>query len=381
MAFGMPAVPGWRFGAGIVADLAASAVPLAAGAPVLIVADPFWVVEGLVGRMQAGLGAAGLRSAVYAGFAGEPKLEHLEAAIAAARGSGAGLVIGIGGGSALDLAKAAAALARSEEDPAAFCGAARPFPAARLPCIAIPTTAGTGSEFSATNIVSLPNGRKSWIWGQETKPQLVILDPELSASLPPALTAWTGMDALVHAFEACTNRDSHDGVVIPAHAALARIARALPRAVAAPGDLAARGEMLVGSGLAGQAIDACGTAIAHHLSHALAGLAPVHHGLATALAFEITLPWLVAQENPRLGPAAAALGLSGPAALPGYVSALMDRLGIERRLPPAFAGIAPAALLAEMSAPENRPMLARTAGDFAAEAAPVAERLLALARP
>lgn len=381
MGYAMAAVPAWCFGEGQAEAIGPLAAPLAAGRPVLILADPFWVAQGLVGGMQASLSAAGLDSTVFADFAGEPKLAHLEAAIAAGRAAGAGLVIGLGGGSALDLAKAAAALLHAEEPPLAWCGRVRDFPAARARMLMVPTTAGTGSEFSSTCIVSLPSGRKTWIWGQATKPDLVLLDPALSASLPPALTAWTGMDAFVHAFEAATNRNAHDGVEPAAHAALRLIGAALPRAVAEGGDLRARGAMLHASGLAGQAIDNCGTAIAHHLSHALAGLAPVHHGLATALAFELALPWLCGQANPRLARVAAALGLPGPAALPSHVSALMDAAGIVRRLPPAFAAFRPADLLAEMEAPENRPMRAATFGDFAPAAAETARALLALAAP
>jgi alcohol dehydrogenase class IV len=337
------------------------------------------VAAGLVERMGASLSAEGVTFSVFSDFAGEPKLAHLDAAIAACRTAGADLVIGIGGGSALDLAKSAAALARADEEAFAWCGTVRDFPADRPAKIAIPTTAGTGSEFSATNIVSLPTGRKTWIWGAATKPDLVILDPELSASLPPALTAWTGMDAFVHAFEAATNRNAHDGVEIAAHEAMRRIARALPRAVADGADLAARGEMLIASGLAGQAIDNCGTAIAHNLSHALAGLAPVHHGLATLLAFEITLPWLAAQQNPRLARVAAALGLGGAPALPGFVTGLIDACGIARLLPPAFARCTAADLMREIAAAENQPMLRATTGDFVPEAEGVAARLLALA--
>ncbi|HEU0221916.1 MAG TPA: iron-containing alcohol dehydrogenase [Paracoccaceae bacterium] len=378
MSFEMSFVPAWRFGAGLAERIGPVAAPLAAGRPVLIVADPFWVTFGLVERMAASLAEAGLPSVTHSDIAGEPKLAQLEAAIAAARSSEAGLVIGIGGGSALDLAKAAAALMRAEEGPEAYCGVVRDLPRERPARIMIPTTAGTGSEFSATNIVALPSGRKSWIWGTATKPDLVILDPALAASLPPALTAWCGMDAFVHAFEACTSRNAHAGVEIVAHEALRRIARALPLAVEAGGDIAARGEMLIGSGLAGQAIDNCGTAIAHNLAHALAGLAPVHHGLATALAYELTLPWLCAQDNPGIVRAAAALGLNA-AELPGFVTDLMDRCGFVRALPPAFARFGVADLMREIEAEENRPMLKATMGDFPKVAEATAAHLLALA--
>lgn len=114
--------------------------------------------------------------------------------------------------------------------------------------------------------------------------------------------------------------------------------------------------MLFASFLAGVAIDCCGTAVAHNVSHALAGLAPVHHGLATALAFEATLPWLAEAPTPELEAAARACGAASAAALPEAISALMDRCGIVRKLPDAFAGIEAAAIAREMAAPENAPM-------------------------
>lgn len=391
MAYGMPAVPEWRLEAGIAAGIAAHATRLAT-APhdaaektgALVVADPFWLAEGLAGRLAEEIGAAGVPVSVLPGPAGEPGLADLEAAVAAARGGtiapAARLVIGIGGGSTLDVAKAAAAIAPGPAMASAVIGGA-PLPHRPLAKIMVPTTAGTGSEFSATNIVTLPSGRKGWVWGAATKPDLVLMDPALTASLPPALTGWCGMDAFIHAFEACTCRHAHDGVEPVAHAALALAARALPRAVAEGGDLEARAAMLMASGLAGQAIDACGTGLAHNLSHALAGIGAVNHGLATALAFEATLPWLVTTGAPRLDRAAAALGLRGAASLPGFVSRLMDASGIERRLPACFRGIAPERLAAEIRDPANAPMLAATPGDFSPRIEATAAALLALAAP
>ncbi len=95
------------------------------------------------------------------------------------------------------------------------------------------------------------------------------------------------------------------------HEALGLIAGSLEKAVKEPENLEARGEVLLGSCLAGIAIDNCGTAIAHNISHALAALAPVHHGLATALGFELTLPWLVEADTTELDAAARACGLAG----------------------------------------------------------------------
>ena len=141
------------------------------------------------------------------------------------------------------------------------------------------------------------------------------------------------------------------------------IAGNLAEAVRNPSDLDARGKVLLGSCYAGVAIDNCGTAIAHNISHAMAGLAPIHHGLATALGFEVSLSWLAEADTDDLRQAAAVLGLSKASEIPAFVSRLMDNCGIRRALPAAFAKFSAADLAAEMRATENQPMRRSTIRD------------------
>jgi len=361
LVYSISAVPEIRFGEGAFEGLADAARSFGDISTACLVIDGFLARSGLADRVKAGLAEAGIETRLYSDFAGEPKIAHVRAASALA--TGVGLVIGIGGGSALDIAKIAACAAASGKDPMHYALAANPLPKNPLKKIMVPTTAGTGSETSATNIFAGPEGKKLWIWGAETKADLVILDPALTKTLPADLTAWCGLDAFVHAFEAATNRNTHPGGQLYAHEALRLIVGSLERAVREPNDMEARGAVLRGSCLAGIAIDNCGTAIAHNISHALAGLAPVHHGLATALGFELTLDWLAATDTPELNAAARACGLERASALPAFVSGLMDRCGIRRSLPAAFAPFGPAALAAEMRAPENQPMRRATVRD------------------
>ena len=242
--------------------------------------------------------------------------------------------------------------------------AANPLPKNPLKKILVPTTAGTGSETSATCIFAGPDGKKLWVWGAETKADLVILDPELTVSLPANLTAWCGIDAFVHAFEASTNRNTHAGGQFYGHQAMRLLVDNLEAAVREPGNVEARGAVLLGSCYAGVAIDNCGTAVAHNISHALAGLGPVHHGLATALGFEKTLTWLAEAKTADLETAARACGVASAADLPAFVSGWMDRCGIERKLPSAFADFTAADLAREMKAPENQPMRRSTVRDI-----------------
>lgn len=354
MQFTTSFIPEIRFAPGAVDTIAASAAAFGSIHRAAVIMDGFLAASGLSDRLVAALKAEGIEASVYSGFSGEPKLAHVEAATEAARG--ADLVIGVGGGSALDIAKVAACAAASGENPMHYALAANPLPKNPLKKILVPTTAGTGSETSATCIFAGPDGKKLWVWGAETKADLVILDPALTVSLPANLTAWCGLDAFVHAFEASTNRNTHAGGQFYGHQAMKLLGGNLETAIREPANLEARGAVLLGSCYAGVAIDNCGTAIAHNISHALAGLGPVHHGLATALGFEQTLPWLVEAGTADLEGAAHACGLGSAAELPAFIRAWMDRCGFSRSLPAAFASFTAADLAREMKAPENQPM-------------------------
>ena len=351
-------VPEVHFGVGRAGRVADDAAALGdPDRPVVLVTDAALVELGIAGRLEGALEAAGARCAVFSEIAGEPKQAQVEAATDFVRSRGAGLVICLGGGSAMDVGKIAATIALTEDGPAAFAMEGKPLPQRGVPKLCLPTTAGTGSEFSSTNIFTDEAGRKVWVWGSATKPARVILDPELTVSLPPPLTAWTGLDAFAHALESCTNAHRHAWNDLYAHRALGLIAGALETAVHEPADLAARGAMLLGSAYAGIAIDNCSAGLAHNLSHALAALGAVHHGLATALGLEIVLGWQVATDHGPFAAAAAACGLGhDAAALAPWYGDLLTRCGIERRLPAHFRGLGAATLAAEMRAPETRYM-------------------------
>ncbi len=364
VAFSTSFVPEIRFGDNLHQTIGSAASSFGAKAAAIVI-DGFLAQRGLADRITAQLQAEGIEAYVFSDFAGEPKIAHVRHATEVV--TGADLVIGIGGGSALDIAKIAACCAASGEDAMYYALAANPLPKSPLKKIMVPTTAGTGSETSATNIFAGPAGKKLWIWGAETKADLVLLDPTLTATLPADLTAWCGMDAFIHAFEAATNRNTHAGGKFYAHEALRLVTGALEAAVKQPDNMEARGKVLLGSCYAGIAIDNCGTAVAHAVSHALAGLAPIHHGLATALGFEATLAWLVEADTADLNAAAKACGLAKAADLPAFVSGLMDRCGIVRALPNAFEAIGSGALANEMKAPENQPMRRSTIREISDE--------------
>ena len=274
----------------------------------MIIADPVMEKLGWTERIVAMLAETEIRAAVYADLAGEPKVAEIDRATAAARALPAELIIGIGGGSALDTAKLVAATTRSGLSAAAYALCDTPLPGDALPVIAIPSTAGTGSEVTRTSVFALNSGVKTWAWGDPLKPVAALLDPELTASLPAPLTAATALDALVHAIEAATNARRNPGTDLYCHRAIGLISRNLEAAIKDGSDLAARGGLLLGSCYAGIAIDNGGTALAHNISHAVAALAPIAHGRATALAMLATMDWVAAAVPEAFAGVAQAMG-------------------------------------------------------------------------
>ena len=236
-----------------------------------------------------------------------------------------------------------------------------PLPTRPLRKLCIPTTSGTGSETTRTAILTRADHAKVWLWGDELKADAVILDPELTVSLPAPFTAATGIDALVHAVEAATNRNANPLADLYAHEAIRLVAANLHRALEAPGDLAAREAMQRAAALAGIAIDNCGTAIAHAIGHAMGSLAGIPHGRAVGVAMLASLPWTMAEGDERFGACAAAMGAEPTAA--GFRDAyerLVRASGMMVSVRNEFAGVSAEAFAAQIARPENAAMRAST---------------------
>jgi alcohol dehydrogenase class IV len=195
---------------------------------------------------------------------------------------------------------------------------------------------------------------KYWFWAPALKPDLILHDPEIVIGLPPAITAATGIDALVHAIEAATNLNATPLNNLFAYRAIELVRRWLPIAVAEPSNLEARAGMLEAATLAGVAIDNAGTAIAHNVGHALGSIAGVPHGRAVAIGMAATLAWNVDADPDVYAPVADAMGVAGGAA--ALADAFLDfvrQVGVDLALPGLQAG----RLAAQMDAPENAAML------------------------
>ncbi len=273
--------PSIRMGAGLLNDLG-SITQAICGERVLLVTDPGMMATGIVDRALAALQASGISVTVFSQVeADPPESVILAATSAAAEASG---VIGLGGGSSIDVAKLAALLAKGGETLADVYGVGM-AQGPRLPLIAVPTTAGTGSEVTPISIVTTGTSEKMGVVSPLIIPDLALLDPELTRDLPAHVTAATGVDAMVHAIEAYASASPNNNPVSRTLAceALRLMGAALERAVTTPHDMDARADMLLGSLLAGQAFANSPVAAVHALAYPVGGHFKVPHGLSNAL--------------------------------------------------------------------------------------------------
>ncbi|HET8541540.1 MAG TPA: iron-containing alcohol dehydrogenase [Anaeromyxobacter sp.] len=328
-------------GAGALARLGEEVRALGVLRP-LVVTDRGVVATGIAGRVEAALRDAGLRPARHDGVRANPTDRDAAEGLAAYRAGECDGIVAVGGGSAIDGAKLVAVLVNhppplSRYDDAA--GGDRFVTGEVPPLVAVPTTAGTGSEVGRSAVATLPDtGRKTVIFSPRLMPRVAICDPALTLGLPPALTAWTGMDALTHAVEAYVATGFHPLADAVAFDAIRRVARALPVAVRDGADLAARTDMMVAA-MEGAMAFQKGLGASHALAHALTPLCGVHHGLANAIVLAPVCAFNAPAAAPRLARVAVALGEpDGPddAALArraaDRVAALAREVGIPRGL-------------------------------------------------
>ena len=220
----------------------------------------------------------------------EPRYTMVDDVTAFLRSQSCDLVIGLGGGSVMDAAKTAAAMMANSGKVPEYFGADK-LPKAGIPFIAVPTTAGTGSEVSPAAVFIDPRDqRKTGVRSDLMLAKAAILDPVLTLSLPQALTASTGMDALTHAIECYTARAATTLSDMVCERAIQMIAEHLPVAVANGSDIEARDGMLMASYLAGLSLSIANVGAVHALAQTLGGIYKVRHGVANSL----FLPYVMA---------------------------------------------------------------------------------------
>ena len=323
---------------------------------VLLVTDPVVVKAGVADRVRAPLAEGGVAVSVFDGGEPEPSLRAAEACVAAARQFRPDAVLGLGGGSNMDLAKITATVLAHGGTPRDYVGDDKvPGPVAPLVCV--PTTAGTGSEVSAAAVLTdTDNHIKVGILSNYLRPRVALVDPLLTVSCPPKVTADSGIDALTHAVEAYTAVDNATFPLPPgertvyqgrhplgdvlAEKAIALIGAHLRRAVARGDDLDAREGMALGATLAGLAFSNVGVAVVHALEYPVGGATHCSHGAGNGLLLPFVMRFNLPARRRELAAVARLLGedvsgLDEPAAAERAVTAverLRRDIGIPQRL-------------------------------------------------
>ncbi|GAA6199319.1 iron-containing alcohol dehydrogenase [Aquicoccus sp. SU-CL01552] len=326
------------FGAGRLADLPAGLDEIGGRAP-LIITDRGLAVSDIVVQAKAAFESIGITPGLFSDVQPNPSVENVMAGLMALRAGGHDCVIALGGGSAMDAAKAVAMMAGQNRPLMDFEDAGDNFrrvqPEGMVPVIAIPTTAGTGSEFGRSSVITdTDNHRKVIIFHPEMLPELVILDPQVTVGLPARLTAATGMDALSHALEALCAPGWHpmaDGLALTV---LKMIDASLVTAYLQPDNLGARANMLAASAMACTALQK-GLGAVHALAHPLGARYDAHHGMLNAVLMWHVLSFNLAEVGSQMATLAHELRLDGDdpgAAVLDWLETLRARLDMPSTL-------------------------------------------------
>jgi alcohol dehydrogenase class IV len=305
-----------RLGGGAISELPEAMAQMGLSRP-FIITDPFIASCGLLDRLLEVLGGAGLNTGLYSETQSDPTTAVIDAALLAmveqqAAGDGAfDCVIGFGGGSPIDTAKAVA-LRAVHPVPYGEMKVPNQLDIAGLPIIAVPTTAGTGSEATRfTIITNEATSEKMLCAGLGLMPAIAIVDYELTLGKPARLTADTGIDSLTHAIEAYVSRRANAFSDAVALTAMRLIAHNIRTACAEPSNHAARAGMMEGAHLAGIAFSNASVALVHGMSRPVGAFFHIPHGLSNAMLLPAVTAWSASAALPRYADCARAMGVAG----------------------------------------------------------------------
>ncbi|MBJ6372350.1 iron-containing alcohol dehydrogenase [Sedimentitalea arenosa] len=325
-----------RFGAGRIAELAEACVSCGVTRPLLVTDRGLASLE-ITRRALNVIDAAGLGRALFFEVDPNPTEANLETGLAVYRDGGHDGVIAFGGGSALDLGKMIAFMAGQVRPVWDFEDVddwwTRADASAIAPVIAVPTTAGTGSEVGRASVLTnAVSHEKKIIFHPLVLPKIVIADPELTVGMPRAITAGTGMDAFAHCLEAYCSPHYHPMSQGIALEGMRLVAENLPKAYADGTDLSARAEMMSAAMMGATGFQK-GLGAIHALSHPIGAVFGTHHGTTNAVVMRPVLRFNRPAIEDRLNRAADYLGIAG--GFDGFydhVGDLIDQLGIPGRL-------------------------------------------------
>jgi alcohol dehydrogenase len=279
-----------------------------------IVTDSGVARAGVVDRIRRGLEVDNVSVELFDGIQANPTTKNVEAGAAKLRAFPEAVVVAVGGGSVIDAAKAIALLAPNGGTVADFPVGCKPKKPGHT-LVAVPTTAGTGSETNMFGVVTDPKlGRKILVAHTSVLPVAVVLDPELTRDLPTVPTATCGMDVLTHAIEAFTSNRANPFSDSLALRAMAMVAGYLPTAVEDGKNLEARSQMLLAAHIAGLAFSSSGLGICHAMGHPLSARLDVAHGQSLATLLPHVMRFNLAACEVKYGQVAIALGVMEPGA-------------------------------------------------------------------
>jgi len=276
---------------------------------VLVVTDAFMVKSGVVARLLAPLQEGGMEVAVFDGVQPDPTVQNVRDGLALYRSSGAEAVVAIGGGSPLDAGKAISILTTNPEPLADYMGYHK-IPKAGAPLLAIPTTAGTGSEVTKVAVITdTERDVKMMILDQHLLPVVALVDYELTLSMPAPLTAHVGVDTLTHGIEAYVSRKASEMTDPIALSCIRLAATHLVKAWEEPGNLAAREGMMLSATQGGMAFANSSVCLVHGMSRPLGLLFHIPHGLSNAMLLPAVTRFSLAGAEARYATVARTMGL------------------------------------------------------------------------
>jgi alcohol dehydrogenase class IV len=322
-----------RFGAGRIAELADACADAGIRRP-LLVTDRGLAHLPVTAKVLEIMDGAGLGRATFSDVDPNPRDQNLEAGLEAYRGGGFDGVIAMGGGSGLDLAKLIAFMAGQTRPVWDFEDVGdnwtRADAGAIAPVVAIPTTAGTGSEVGRAAVIADSRARaKKIIFHPRMMPSVVICDPELTVGLPPAMTAGTGMDAFVHCLEAYCAPAYHPIAQGVAVEGMRLVKEYMPRAFRNGHDLEARAHMMSAAAMGATAFQR-GLGAIHSLAHAFGAIHGSHHGTTNAVVAPVVLRFNRPAIESQIERLTAYLGIDG--GFDGFV-AFVEALNAELEIP------------------------------------------------
>ena len=276
------------FGIGAVAKLPEKMKELK-GKKALLVSDPGLIEAGTTGKIEKILKDAGIDYAVFSHIEPDPGCWIVHECRDRIMEENCDILVALGGGSAMDTAKSASIIGYTGKRIHDYWGYYKPVDNETIPVIAIPTTAGTGSEVTRNTVITDEEHYKMVILNDKMLPEVALLDPEMIMTCPVSVAAASGLDAMIHAVECYLSDLATPFSDAVAEKAMELIGPALPRFVANRKDVQAASDMLMGSTLAGITLSLCLPTQAHALSHPLTGYYGISHGMANAMLFPTTM--------------------------------------------------------------------------------------------